>query len=136
MSSEGPESPFAADPNADKPQSLASPVWVNIDTMRSLSPLPGITMWPVAGSNLMINFVRIEPDAVVPLHHHPHEQGGTVLEGSIILTIDGETRELRAGDAYIAPPHTLHGARGGSDGCLVVDIFSPPREDYILPPTG
>ncbi len=101
--------------------------------MPSLNPVPGVTMWPTTGARMMINFVRIEPGAEVPLHHHPHEQGGTVIEGMIVMTIDGETRELRAGDVYIAPPDSVHGAIGGPDGCLVVDIFAPPREDYIIP---
>jgi len=108
-------------------------LWANIETMSSLAPLPGITMWPLAGTNLMINFVRIEPGAEVPLHHHSHEQGGTVIEGTILMTIDGETRELRAGDVYIAPSQSIHGATAGPNGCLVVDIFSPPREDYRIP---
>jgi quercetin dioxygenase-like cupin family protein len=106
--------------------------WGNIESMPSLEPLPGITMWPAPGTNMMINFVRIEPGAEVPLHQHPHEQGGTVIEGTIFMTIDGETREMRVGDVYIAPPNIVHGATAGPDGCLVVDIFSPPREDYLV----
>ncbi|MCA9860738.1 MAG: cupin domain-containing protein [Thermomicrobiales bacterium] len=111
----------------------ASVFWGSIGTMPSINPLPGVTMWPAAGTNMMINFVRIEPGAEVPLHAHPHEQGGTVIEGIINMTIEGETRELRTGDVYLAPPHAVHGATAGPDGCLVVDIFSPPREDYIIP---
>ena len=107
--------------------------WGTIDEMPSLNPLPGVTMWPAAGSRMMINFVRIDPGAEVPLHAHPHEQGGTVIEGLIHMTIDGETRALRAGDVYIAPPNAVHGATAGPEGCLVVDIFSPPREDYVIP---
>ncbi len=88
-------------------------------------------MWPLGGENLMINFVRIEPGAEVPLHQHSQEQAGTVIEGSIFMTIGDETRELRRGDVYIAPPNSVHGATGGPDGCLVVDVFSPPRADYL-----
>lgn len=110
-----------------------SAIWGNIETMRSLQPLPGITMWPATGTHLMMNFVRLEPGAQIPSHHHPHEQAGTVLEGSIVLTIAADTRELRIGDIYIAPPHTEHSATAGPDGCLVIDVFSPPREDYRLP---
>ena len=117
-------------PNDETPR-LA--LWANIDSMPSLNPRPGVTMWPAAGTNMTINFVRIEPGAEVPLHHHPHEQGGTVIEGMIIMTIDGETREMRVGDVYVAPPDSVHGATAGPDGCLVVDIFSPPREDYVVP---
>ena len=110
-----------------------SAIWANIDSMPSLQPREGVTMWPATGTNLMINFVRLEPRAEVPLHEHHHEQGGTVIEGSIFMTIDGETRELRLGDVYIAPPHSIHGAIAGPEGCLVVDVFSPPREDYAAP---
>lgn len=110
-----------------------SAIWGNIATMRSLQPLPGITMWPATGTHLMMNFVRLEPGAQIPMHHHPHEQAGTVLEGSIVLTIAGDTRELHIGDIYIAPPHIEHSATAGPAGCLVIDVFSPPREDYRLP---
>ncbi|HET9659672.1 MAG TPA: cupin domain-containing protein [Thermomicrobiales bacterium] len=111
-------------------QAPGTPIWANIETMPSIAPRPGVTMYPATGTNMMINFVRIEAGAEVPLHQHPHEQGGTVIEGTILMTIDGETREMRAGDVYIAPPNSIHGAIGGPEGCLVVDIFSPPREDY------
>lgn len=107
--------------------------WGNIDSMPSFSPRAGITMWPATGSQMMINFVRLEPGAEVPLHSHENEQGGTVVEGVIHMTIDGETRELRAGDVYIAPPDAVHGAVAGPDGCLVVDVFAPPRDDYRAP---
>lgn len=117
-------------PTDDAPKAA---YWGTIDSMPFITPRPGVTMWPASGTNMTINFVRIEPGAEVPLHQHPHEQGGTVLEGTILMTIDGETREMRAGDVYIAPPDSMHGATAGPDGCLVVDIFSPPREDYAIP---
>ena len=106
-------------------------IWATIDTMPSISPFPGVTMWPATGTNMMINFVRIAPGVEIPLHHHPHEQGGSVIEGSILMTIDGETREMYPGDLYIAPPESVHGVIAGPEGCLVLDVFSPPREDYI-----
>lgn len=114
-------------------QSPKPAIWANIETMASLSPMPGVTMYPASGDKMTINFVRIDPGAEVPLHSHPHEQAGTVIEGVINMTIDGETRALRAGDMYIARPNSVHGATAGPDGCLVVDVFAPPREDYIIP---
>lgn len=107
-----------------------APVWANRGTMHQFSPLPGITMWSATGGKLMFNFVRLDPGAVVPTHHHPHEQAGTVLEGMIRLTIGEETRDLRYGDVYIIPPNVPHSATTDEHGCLVIDIFTPPREDY------
>lgn len=103
--------------------------WGNIASMKRLTPLDGIEMFPLAGEKTMINFVRIAAGAEVPTHHHPHEQCGTVIEGEILLTVGDETRALHVGDAYVIPPHMPHSATS-TDGCLVVDIFSPPREDY------
>ena len=62
MPTDDPRSPFARDSSTARSELPAPPVWANIETMRSLSPIPGVTMWPIAGSNLMLNFVRIEPD--------------------------------------------------------------------------
>jgi quercetin dioxygenase-like cupin family protein len=105
--------------------------WVSRESMPSIVPLPGITMWPLSGEKVMLNFVHLKPGAVIPEHHHPHEQIGTVLEGVLILTIAGETREVRYGDGYLIPGGTPHSAVVGSDDCLVIDVFAPPREDYL-----
>lgn len=129
-SDQRPSSPFDSSDDASPP--AGAPTWSSIASMPSLAPLPGVTMWPTTGERIMLNFVRLEPGAIVPMHHHHHEQARTVLEGSIVLTIEGETRELGPGDAYIAPANARHGATS-PNGCLVVDVFSPPREDYSIP---
>mgnify|MGYP001545104519 CR=1 FL=1 len=53
-----------------------------------------------------------------------------MLEGMLEMTIGDETRMLESGDAYIIPGDVPHHATAGADGCLVLDIFSPAREDY------
>lgn len=135
MPHEPQRSPFLDDGAPSPEAATRTPVWAHRDTIRSLSPIPGVTMSPLTGEKLMFNFVRIEPGAVVPIHHHPHEQAGTVLEGTLIMTIGDETRHLTYGDAYVAPPHVPHGATTDEQGCLVLDVFSPPREDYIIADT-
>ncbi|HEY8447285.1 MAG TPA: cupin domain-containing protein [Thermomicrobiales bacterium] len=107
-----------------------APIWTSREALPSFSVYPGITMWSVTGDKIMLLFVRLEPGAVVPVHHHPNEQAGTVLEGVLRLTIGEETRDLRPGDAYVIPPNVPHTATTDENGCLVIDIFSPPREDY------
>jgi quercetin dioxygenase-like cupin family protein len=125
-----PPSPFSQEAEPSMEQSGGGAIWSSLDTMPSLSPIHGVTMSPLTGERLMMNFVRLEPGAVVPIHHHPHEQAGTVLEGTITLTVADETRHLTYGDAYLIPPNVPHGATTDERGCLVIDVFSPPREDY------
>lgn len=106
------------------------PAFYKIDQLPSFSPAEGITMRVMTGGRMMANWVRIEPGRSVPTHAHPHEQIGLVLEGSIDLTLGNETRTLRPGDAYTIPGNLPHSAVAGPEGCLVLDIFSPPREEY------
>lgn len=91
---------------------------------------PGVHMHPLFGEGTMLNLLDLEPGAVVPLHSHPHEQLGLVISGEITMTIDGVDHLLHPDDAYVIPGGIEHGAVGGPQGCRVIDVFHPVREDY------
>jgi quercetin dioxygenase-like cupin family protein len=127
----GEPSPFARQVAEPSPEQLAfRPVWARKDDLPPFSPIAGLAMQSVTGGKLMANWVTIEPHQVVPRHQHPHEQLGVMLEGATELTIGDETRLLRPGDAYAIPPDLPHSATTGAEGCVVLDVFTPPREDY------
>jgi quercetin dioxygenase-like cupin family protein len=107
------------------------PRFYEVDALPGFSPIPGIHMNVMVGGQMMANWVRIAPGAAVPTHAHHHEQIGLVLEGEIIMTIGSETRTLVPGHAYTIPGNLPHSAEGGPNGCLVLDIFCPPREEYL-----
>ena len=86
------------------------------------------TMW---GEKTMMSLVEIAPKAILPSHTHPHEQAGIVLQGEFEFTIGGETRLLRPGDAYVIPGGVEHHLVGSDGWSLALDIFSPPREEYM-----
>ena len=90
----------------------------------------GVQMKALFGEAAMLNLVELEPDAVVPLHSHPHEQLGYVVSGEIVMTIGGEDHRLRPGGAYTIPGGTEHAGTAGPEGCAVLDFFHPIREDY------
>jgi quercetin dioxygenase-like cupin family protein len=71
----------------------------------------------------------IERDGIVPEHQHPHEQVGYVIYGRLEMTIGGETRVCHPGDTYQIPGGVVHSARALVD-TLLIDVFSPPREEY------
>lgn len=85
------------------------------------------TFW---GEQMLLAVVVLEPQAVVPLHSHPHEQAGTVMEGELRLTIAGEVLWLKPGDTYIIPGGVEHMAEAGAGGARILDVFSPVREEY------
>lgn len=127
----------------DQPNFIIQPEEIEIEAMPArggfyeiaglpgFRPLEGVHMSVMAGARMMANWVRLEPGAVVPDHDHPHEQIGLVIEGEITMTIGEESRRIGPGTAYIVPGGVRHSGAGGPSGCLVLDIFGPPRADYL-----
>jgi quercetin dioxygenase-like cupin family protein len=93
--------------------------------------LPGVVRRTLCSADLMtICEFTLDKDAVVPLHTHEHEQAGYVVRGRVIFEIGGETRELRAGDGYLAGSNVPH-AVTALEPSVAIDIFSPPRMEYL-----
>ena len=82
------------------------------------------------GEQVMLSVVSIEPNAAGTMHSHPEEQWGVLLEGTCVRMQNGEEIECSAGDFWCSPGNVVHGIRAGAQGCKVLDIFSPPREEY------
>jgi len=91
---------------------------------------PGVRMQPLFGEAAMLNMIELEPGAVVEEHSHPHEQLGLVVDGVLVLTIDGIEHRLTAGHGYQIPGDVAHAARAEGGRCRVLDVFHPIREDY------
>jgi quercetin dioxygenase-like cupin family protein len=81
---------------------------------------------------LMLVKVAFEAGAIGELHHHFHTQLSYVASGIFEMTIENEKKILREGDVYYVPPNQVHGAVCLEAGMLI-DVFSPPREDFLLP---
>jgi quercetin dioxygenase-like cupin family protein len=116
--------------------------FINIQDIRPVEPVPGCRMRTPYGQNLMLSYLEMDAGAEVPLHNHPHEQGGILLKGRLQLTIGDETRVVEAGAMFIIPPHVMHRAVAIDGPAVVLDVFSPVREDYAqlintyIPPVG
>jgi quercetin dioxygenase-like cupin family protein len=104
--------------------------FIDLAAVPEFEPLPGVRLRTPHGRNVMLSHVNLDEGAVVPTHHHPHEQAGVILSGRLELTIAGETRVLEPGALYIIPADVPHAARAVGGPATVLDIFSPIREDY------
>jgi quercetin dioxygenase-like cupin family protein len=81
---------------------------------------------------LMSVLMQFDKGAVGNPHaHEVHDQIAYVVAGSFEATVNGEVRVLRAGDAFIAPHHTSHGVVALEQDSLLLDQFSPCRDDYL-----
>ncbi len=92
--------------------------------------LPGLVRRTlIDGGAMMICEFTFEANTRIPDHAHPHEQVGYVVSGRVRMTVDGQDYDLGPGDSYRAPSGVRHGALT-LEPTVIVDTFSPPREDY------
>ncbi|MBX9811553.1 MAG: cupin domain-containing protein [Burkholderiales bacterium] len=96
----------------------------------------GITTRIFPGQNVMLSVVRVAPHSSGTIHSHPEEQWGVLLEGECVRIQGGEEIKMKAGDFWCTPGGVLHGVRTGDSGATILDIFSPPREEYRKSGTG
>ena len=87
----------------------------------------------ITGDSMMIAHVYLKKGAVVPMHEHHNEQITYILEGALRFRLgeDGSQQvDVAAGEVLHIPAHLPHTAVALED-TLDVDIFSPPREDWL-----
>lgn len=87
----------------------------------------------ITGENMMIAHVYLKAGGVVPMHSHHNEQITYILEGALKFLL-GEAQDeeviVRAGEVLVIPPHLPHSATALED-TVDVDVFNPPREDWL-----
>ena len=93
----------------------------------------GLTRRLVTGDQVMIAHVYFTKGTEVPRHRHHNEQLTYILEGVLKFWIgEDQSQELlvRAGEVLHIPSNVPHMAEALED-TLDVDIFSPPRQDWL-----
>ena len=91
----------------------------------------GITRQMVFGDRIMICRLTLAPYTVTPIHTHVHEQMTIVEKGSADFFVDGQKQTAHAGEVLLFPSGIVHGATMLDEEVVLIDIFSPPREDFL-----
>ena len=91
----------------------------------------GIERQMVVGQNIMICRLKFAPFVVTPEHSHIHEQMTLVRQGKAKFVIGNEVRIVSAGDVLHFPSNHWHGATMLDKEVVLIDIFSPIREDFL-----
>jgi unsaturated pyranuronate lyase len=87
----------------------------------------------ITGDRMMLAHVYLKQGAVVPRHSHENEQITYILEGGLRFWIgsdEAQVIDVMAGEVLHIPPHVPHKAEALVD-TLDVDVFSPPRQDWL-----
>ena len=91
----------------------------------------GITRQMVTGDRLMVCRLTLAARTVTPIHSHVHEQITLVERGRADFFVEGRTHTASAGDVLLFPSGIQHGATILDEEVVLIDIFSPPREDFL-----
>lgn len=83
------------------------------------------------GEKMMICRLKFSPHAVAAPHSHPHEQMTIVEKGKAKFLMGEEEVIVSAGDVLRFPPNIWHGATMLDEEVILVDIFTPLREDFL-----
>jgi len=103
------------------------------DEMEKEHVVEGIDRRIINGDRMMLTHVYLKRGAVVPLHSHENEQITYILEGTQRFWIGDEESEpidIHAGEVLHIPSNVPHKAEALED-TLDVDVFSPPRQDWL-----
>jgi quercetin dioxygenase-like cupin family protein len=87
----------------------------------------------ITGDRMMLAHVYLDKGCIVPKHSHENEQLTYILEGALRFEIGEDGAEeiiVRAGEVLHIPSGVPHKAEALED-TLDVDIFSPPRQDWL-----
>ena len=87
----------------------------------------------ITGERMMLAHVYLKKGCIVPRHSHENEQITYILEGALRFWIGEEGEQevvVRAGEVLTIPSNVVHKAEALED-TLDVDVFSPPRQDWL-----
>ncbi len=91
-------------------------------------PFPGVVRTSFSSRHATVASYVFSPGAHFPLHSHPQEQITLVEEGEVVMTMEGESRSLAAGEWSVVAPNVEHGVRAGREGARIVAIVVPRRD--------
>ncbi|MEJ5311921.1 MAG: cupin domain-containing protein [Anaerolineae bacterium] len=93
--------------------------------------LPGIRRKTlVYGDKTLTAEFHLAKGSQLPLHAHPQEQTGYLISGRMRFFIGDEVFDAEPGDSWCVPGNVEHRAEILED-TVVVEVFSPVREDYL-----
>jgi len=99
---------------------------------------PTLSRRIVTGKEMMIAHVYLKAGSIVPKHHHMNEQVTYILQGALRFWLgdkvdsqnEADSTLVAAGEVLVIPSNVPHRAVAEED-TLDVDVFAPPRQDWL-----
>ena len=95
------------------------------------TPMEGVQFKTLAyGASTSIHEFKLDKGSTVPMHSHSHEQTGYLVSGKMNFKFKDRAVLAESGDSWSIPGGELHGV-DVIDDSVVIEVFSPVREDYL-----
>lgn len=94
---------------------------------------PGQRRKVLYNDRLTMVWLEMDPAPQQPqllTHYHAHDQITMIVEGKAKAQVGDQRREVGPGAAYVAPSNVHHGLRPLSSRLVLVECFTPTREDF------
>jgi quercetin dioxygenase-like cupin family protein len=93
--------------------------------------VPGVHLHAAGGEQVLMCRVTYQPGKQVPRHRHEHtEQVMYILEGEVTMTVEAQTRTLRAGETAVINrglEHELY----SEPGVTFIEALAPVPLDHV-----
>jgi len=109
---------------------MTAPNYYNWDDLPETLMASRIGRRMVSGDKMTMVMLNLAKGAMVGQHQHPHEQLIYVLSGKIEFESNDGKRILGRGDVVHLPSNVPHGGIALEDA-VTLEMFSPPREDFL-----
>lgn len=94
---------------------------------------PDLARRLIAAERMMLAQVYLDEGCIVPKHSHENEQLTYILEGTLRFWLgddESEVVDVTAGEVLHLPSYLPHKAEA-LENTLDVDVFAPPRRDWL-----
>jgi quercetin dioxygenase-like cupin family protein len=108
---------------------MADGYFVTPHEAHQVNPAPGVHRRTM-GTTDKVMLCEFFLERGTPEHSHMNDQIGYLVYGKLEFRVGDETRICQPGDSWAVPGGMLHAANALVDS-LVLEAFSPPRNDYI-----
>lgn len=91
---------------------------------------PSLSRQAIHTESMTVARIELKKGCLVPEHSHINEQISMIESGRLKFVLDGREIIAAAGEALAIPPNVPHSAEALEDS-VAVDLFSPPRLDWL-----
>jgi quercetin dioxygenase-like cupin family protein len=102
--------------------------WNGVEAWRFVD---GVTLHAIGGEQILLCRVTYEPGKQVPTHNHEHtEQVMAIVDGEVRITVDGETKDVQAGDVIVINRGVQHSLYS-ENGVTFFEALAPVPLDHV-----